>query len=217
MSHLLPLPFFYREPTASVRWRQRPNSNGRMYRRWLFVAGVYCLILSRWATAKLQSQSTNDCPDRSQCDFLDLPGIWEFGDADEKPTYQTLDPCCQLQSIVNEVLSSPEEPVSAQATHSGILFLGDSVDRFMLDVVCSNEMLLRSAASPHDIDSYWACQRGRFSFHVQAMAGVHPTGPYHLGVNGVPKDRLIHVRMNLELTLLANSPTMVIPMCACMP
>ena len=143
------------------------------------------------ADANLLSQPNNECPERSLCDFLTLPGIWELGG--EQPTYQTLDPYCQLRDLVTELLSFPEEPISTQDTHSGILFLGDSVDRLQLHVICSEE-ILRSTVPAHETESYWACKRGPFSFHLQTMAGVHPTGPYPLNVKGSPRDRLIHVR-----------------------
>ena len=72
-----------------------------------------------------------------------------------------------MRDYVTEVRSAPEEPASTQTSHRGILFLGDSVDRIQLGVICSDE-LQRFTGSPHEIDAYWACKRGPFSFHLQA-------------------------------------------------
>ena len=164
-----------------------------MLRRWqLFAAGIACLLLGQAFGLSLPRGGNVQCPDRTLCDFLSVPGIWQYDEGTE-PTYHSVDPCCQFRDYVAEVLSSPEESVSTQNTQHGILFLGDSVDRFQLMVICEDE-LQRSTGSPHDIDSYWACKRGPFSFHLQSMAGVHPSGPYHLGVQGPPRDRIVHVR-----------------------
>ena len=114
-----------------------------MFRRSLLLVGIPYLVLSRWATALLLNQGTTDCSDRSSCDFLSLPGVWEFGGT--QPTYQSLDACCQLRDFVTEILSSPEEPISTENTDYGILFLGDSVDRLQLNVICSEEILHSTA------------------------------------------------------------------------
>ena len=163
-----------------------------MLRHWYLFAGIACCILTeRRAVALPLKKDTTDCPDRKLCDFLSLPGIWE--NIGPNATYRSVDPCCELRDYVTEVLASPEEPVSTQNTQHGILFLGDSVDRFQLAVICEDEVQ-RNPGSFHEIDSYWACKRGPFSFHLQPMVGVHPSGPYHLGVQGNPRDRIVHVR-----------------------
>ena len=147
----------------------------RMLRLWLiFAAGLPGFFLGQWTTALPVNRGARECPDRSMCDFLSVPAIWEH--LGQHPTYQSLDPCCELRDYVTEVLSSPEEPVSAQATQHGILFLGDSVDRHQLAVICEDD--LRRPIGAYATNSYWACKRGPFSFHLQAMIGVHPTGPY---------------------------------------
>ena len=154
--------------------------------QWQSTSVILWLIFAAAGLAGSAHQCRYPCAaDRA----LAAPGSWSMeGDT---PTWQTIDQCCQLQDLVGAALSYPEEPSLHDPRH-GILLLGDSVEAFTLRAMCSggDVHLSRRNAS---LEGFWACQRGPYVVAVQAMAGVHPTGPWHLNVTGSPGQRLAHV------------------------
>lgn len=141
------------------------------------------------ATLAAQAGSTKRCP---SCvgRILKAPGLWQTLEGSTL-TWQTVDQCCQLQNLVGAALSFPEEE-SIQGSRHSILFLGDSVESYTLQAMCSGGDV-HLAHHNHSLEGFWACKRGPFAIALQAMAGVHPEGPWHMNVSGSPDQRLAHV------------------------
>lgn len=158
--------------------------------RSLISALLFWLFPALAGTAN-SAQQCHPCPDTA----LAAPGLWNM-EADML-TWQTVDQCCQLQDLVGAALNVPEEP-SLHDPHHGILLLGDSVEAFTLRAVCSGGDIHLSDRN-HSLAAFWACKRGPLVIAVQAMAGVHPVGPWHGNVTGSPEQRLAHV------TILTNT------------
>lgn len=151
-------------------------------------------LLTLVATASLTVAQTYadplTCRDKGACDFGIFPGLWrEQGE----PQWQVINLCCQLRDLVGDALRAPAD---WNSTHDekpavSILIFGDSVERIALHDLCEQDYWDNWG---HDQTLFHSCRRGMVLLSRQSMIGVHPNGPYHLGMTGSPFERIHNVR-----------------------
>ena len=153
--------------------------------------GLQVLMLVATTVLTLADIKTDPstCRDRGMCDFGVLPGLWKEQGA---PQWQLVNRCCQLRDLVGEALRATAD---WNSTHDGnptvrILIFGDSVERIALHDMCEQDYWDNWG---HDQTLFHSCRRGRVLLSRQSMIGVHPNGPYHLGMTGSPIQRIQNV------------------------
>ncbi|GAX74967.1 hypothetical protein CEUSTIGMA_g2413.t1 [Chlamydomonas eustigma] len=134
------------------------------------------------------------------CHLGKLPGTW-LESAPIGSQYQLLTwpgSNCQIKNYLAEATQSHEVKATENAgrdmsmTHNktSILFLGDSVDRLMMEDVCALQsgIVLPRYNSTNLYDSFFYCYapKAKLQLGYHSILGVHPTGPY-MGAVQSPK------------------------------
>jgi hypothetical protein len=151
---------------------------------------VQALVIILVACVATTAAEPLGCDSRSICDYGVLPGVWK---EQGTPQWELVSQCCKLRDLVGEALQAPAD---WNSTHDGepavrILIFGDSVERITLHDLCDQDQWDNWG---HDQTLFHSCRRGRVLLSRQSMIGVHPDGPYHLGMTGSPFQRILNVR-----------------------
>ena len=92
----------------------------------------------------------------------------------------------ELPDLIGPFAADVPDP-SDGATHG--LFFGDSNDRYLVNDYCAKE---EPIPPQHEVNALRGCWRNNITLSWQPIVGVHPTGPYYMGVSGTPAERIIH-------------------------